>query len=260
MTQASPSTDFNSSGLIRLLARLSLVEASGSRPFPAERLGQWLNVADAITLHAAQSAGTEMAPAAQPGPQPGSAAAAAGEVARVRAALLDLITARCSPAGSVSGGRIRLPLTKSGMDPETAAVYGPYRRFHLALQSDMEAGVRTVRGSIRRALAPVSAGLARLAALDEALERILAVRERELLATTLPALLEKRFEQLLAAHRQALIDSSAPADDPGLWMQPGGWLAVFRDELQAALIAEVDLRLQPALGLAEAWQNAVGRN
>ena len=259
MTQALPRTDFNSSGLIRLLAGLSLVEAAGPRQFPAARLGEWLDVTDAITLHAAQSAGAAIVTAAPPALQPASVVAAADEFARVRAALVYLITASCSPAGSSSGSRIRLPLPKSGTEPEIAAAYGPYRRFHLALQTEMEAAVRALRVSIRRAFMPVSARLGRLAVLDEALDRILAARERQLLATTLPALLEKRFQQLLAAHQQALIDSGQ-GDDPGLWMQPGGWLATFRDELQAVLIAELDLRLQPVLGLVEAGQDEAGRH
>jgi hypothetical protein len=251
-----PRTDFNRSRLIHLLAGLSLVEASGSRQFPAERLGQWLGVADAITLHGAQTAGSAMVPA-PPALQPAAGVAAADNYARVRAALVDLITASCSPVGS-RGSRIRLPSPKPGVEPEIAAAYGPYRRFHLALQTEMEAGVRALRGSLRRALAPASARLRRLAILDEALDRVLAARERQLLATTLPALLEKRFGQLLAAHRQRLNDDEQ-ADDPGLWMQPGGWLATFRDELQSVLIAELDLRLQPALGLVEAWHDEAGR-
>ena len=194
---------------------------------------------------------------APPALQPAAGVAAADNYARVRAALVDLITASCSPVGS-RGSRIRLPLPKPGVEPEIAAAYGPYRRFHLALQTEMEAGVRALRGSLRRALAPASARLRRLAILDEALDRVLAARERQLLATTLPALLEKRFEKLLAAHRQTLIDGEQ-ADDPGLWMQPGGWLATFRDELQSVLIAELDLRLQPALGLVEAWHDEAGR-
>ncbi|MCM8611140.1 DUF3348 family protein [Accumulibacter sp.] len=255
MSQALPRTDFTGSGLIRLLAGLSLVESAGSRQFPAEELGRWLDVADAITLHAAQGAGAAVVPAARQGPPPVSGAAVAGEFARVRATLLDLIVASCSPDGN--GSRIRLPLPGAGVVPENAAAYGPFRRFHLALQSEMETGIRALRGGIRQALAAASAGLGRLAALDEACERVLAVRERQLLATTLPALLEKRFQNLLAAHRQTL-DDSGQGDDPALWMQPGGWLAAFRDELRALLIAELDLRLQPVLGLVEALRNEAG--
>lgn len=256
MSQALSRTDFNGSGLIRLLAGLSLVESAGPRQFSAEELGRWLDVADAIRLHAAQGAGATIVPAARQWPQPGSGAAAAGEFARVRATLVELIVASCSPDGS--GSRIRLPLPKAAVELDDAAAYGPYRRFHLALQSEMETAIRALRGGIRRALADSSARLARLAALDEAIERIFAVRERHLLATSLPALFEKRFQHLLAAHRRALSDRGQ-GDEPGLWRQPGGWLAAFRDELRALLIAELDLRLQPTLGLVEAWRNEAGR-
>ena len=46
-------------------------------------------------------------------------------------------------------------------------------------------------------------------------------------------------------------------DDPAMWMRPGAWLANFRDELLEALLAELDVRLQPAMGLIEAFSNEV---
>ncbi len=149
-------------------------------------------------------------------------------------------------------------MPKPGVAPEVAAAYEPYRRFHLAHQAEMEPGIRALRSRLRQALVGASARLRQLAALDEALDRILASREHQLLAT-LPSLLEKRFEQLLAAHQQALPDRGQ-ADAPLLWMQPGGWLAAFCEELQAVLIAELDLRLQPTLGLIEAWHNEADRH
>ena len=256
MTHALPRPDFNSSGLVRLLAELSIVEAAGSRPFPAERLGQWLDVAAAITLHAAHNAGSASSPAAQPVVEFGSGVAVQEEFARLRTARVESITASCSPAGGST--RIRLPMPKLGVDPEAAAAYGPYRRFYLAHQAEMEPGIRALRSRLRQALAGASTRLRLLAALDEALDRILTARERQLLAT-LPSLLERRFQQLLAAHQRALLDSGQ-ADEPLLWMQPGGWLAIFCEELQAMLIAELDLRLQPTLGLIEAWHNEADRH
>ena len=256
MTQALPATDFNSSGLIRLLAELSIVEAAGSREFPAERLGQWLDVAAAITLHAAHNAGSASSPAAQPVVEFGSGVAVQEEFARLRTARVESITASCSPAGGST--RIRLPMPKLGVDPEAAAAYGPYRRFYLAHQAEMEPGIRALRSRLRQALAGASTRLRLLAALDEALDRILSARERQLLAT-LPSLLERRFQQLLAAHQRALLDSGQ-ADEPLLWMQQGGWLAIFCEELQAMLIAELDLRLQPTLGLIEALHNEADRH
>jgi len=256
MTQALPGTDFCSSGLIRLLAELSIVEAAGSREFPAERLGQWLDVAAAITLHAAHNAGSASSPAAQPVVELGSGVAVQEEFARLRTARVESITASCSPAGGST--RIRLPMPKLGVDAEAAAAYGPYRRFHLAHQAEMEPGIRALRSRLRQALAGASTRLGLLATLDEALDRILTARERQLLAT-LPSLLERRFQQLLAAHQRALLDSGQ-ADEPLLWMQPGGWLAIFCEELQAILIAELDLRLQPTLGLIEALHNEADRH
>lgn len=251
-----PRTDFNSSGLVRLLAELRVVENAGARQFPAERLGQWIDVADAITLHAAQSTGAAISPAARPDLTAGCGVAVVEEFARVRATLAESIATSCSPAGGAT--QVRLPRPGAGADPEVAAAYGPYRRFHHAHQAAMEPVVRALRSSARRALAGGSARLRQLAALDQALDRILAGRERQLLAT-LPALLEQRYQELLAAHEEALADTGQ-ADDAGLWMQPGGWLATFCDELQAVLIAELDLRLQPTLGLVEALQNEAGRH
>jgi hypothetical protein len=54
------------------------------------------------------------------------------------------------------------------------------------------------------------------------------------------------------------VDNEQP-DDPALWMQPGGWLANFCRELQGVLLAELDLRLQPTVGLIEALSNEVGK-
>ena len=68
---------------------------------------------------------------------------------------------------------------------------------------------------------------------------------------TLPSLMEKRFNQL----RKAYLHTQPADDKPALWMQPGAWLARFCTELQTVLLAELDLRLQPAVGLLEALHN-----
>jgi hypothetical protein len=261
MTRASPRTNFNSSRLIRFLADLSIADAAEPKQEFAERLGQWFDFADAITLHAALNAGVvgsspvrsggETAVAAVVGAGTGTPAlAVADELARVRAALTASITKSCAPG---SEGRIRLPLPKPGVAIGVAADYEPYQRFHVAHQREMEVSIRPLRGKAREALARVSPALRQLATLDAALDRMLGERERRLLAT-LPAHLERRFGQLFAAHQQRLSESRQP-DDPAQWMQPGAWLADFCTELQQALLAELDLRLQAAVGLIEAFSN-----
>ena len=93
------------------------------------------------------------------------------------------------------------------------------------------------------------------AALDAVLEQALATRERNLLAT-LPLLLAKRFGHLYKAHQEALGDRLA-LDDPEMWMRPGGWLAMYCRDMQAVLLAELEVRLQPVAGLIEALGNEV---
>ena len=95
--------------------------------------------------------------------------------------------------------------------------------------------------------------LRQLAALDAALDKALCERESKLLSTV-PLLLRKRFEHLLKAHQQTLLDTGH-ADKPDTWMKQGAWLARFCHELQTVLLAELDVRLQPTVGLIEALHN-----
>ena len=250
MGRALPRTNFNSSRLLRLLAELAVVDDGEPKQNFAERLGHWLNFADAITLHAAQGAAS---PSAAPtAARPVNAAELEAEFSRVRTALANSITASCSADGGET--RIKLPAPKPGADIaaiDLAVAYEPYRRFYQAHQGELEASVRPLRGKARQALARSGSQLGQLASLDAALDQVLGARERQLLATV-PLLLEKRFAQLANAHRQRLAEQP---DDPAWSMQPAGWLADFGNELKMVLLAELDLRLQPTLGLIEALSN-----
>jgi len=254
MARAFPRTNFNSSRLIRFLADLAIVDVAEPGPAFAERLGLWLDFTDAITLFAAHNAGSASpsSPLDTPSGAPSDASVAVGdEFARIRASLTNSITTSCS--SNTGQTRIKLPTPQLGVPIESAAAYDPYRRFYLAHQRDMELSVRPLRAKARAMLAQASSTLKQLASLDAALDGILSDRESKLLST-LPLLLERRFEHLLKAHRQRLVETQQ-ADDPALWMLPGAWLAGFRDELKTVLLAELDVRLQPALGLIEAFNN-----
>jgi len=250
MGRALPRTNFNSSRLLRLLAELSAVDDGEPKQGFAERLGHWLNFSDAITLHAAQGLAS---PSAAPGATlPVGAAELEAELAKIRTALASSITASCSADGSET--RIKWPTPKSGADIaaiDLAMAYEPYRRFYQAHQGELEASVHPLRSKARQALARVSPQLRQLASLDAALDQVLGARERQLLATV-PVLLEKRFAQLANAHQQRLAEQP---DDPAWSMQPAGWLADFGTELKMVLLAELDLRLQPTVGLIEALSN-----
>ncbi len=251
MKQALPRTNFNNSKLIRFLTDLSIMDAAESKQAFAERLGEWLDFSDAITLHAAHNTSASNLSAAPSGKQSVTRGTIEEEFARTRTAMVNSIIKSCSP--DVGETRIKLPTPRPGTAVETKLTYEPFHRFYLAHQNEMELSVRPLRLRVRQALSRASVTLGQLAALDAALDKILGGRERHLLST-LPSLLEIRFAQLFKAHQQPLADTKQ-ADDPGLWMQPGQWLATFCRELQCVLLAELDLRLQPTWGLIEAFSH-----
>jgi hypothetical protein len=109
-----------------------------------------------------------------------------------------------------------------------------------------------LRVNVREALAKASPRLKKLADLDATLEKILRDRESKLLSKV-PVLLKKRFEQLFKAHQQTLVDAQQ-ADNPAGWTEAGGWLARFCNDMQMLLLAEMELRLQPTMGLIEAFK------
>lgn len=241
MARGSPRTSFDSSRLIRALSDLVSTDAAPPRQSFADRLGQWLDFADAIALFSALNGSTDAAG----GPATAEHPALRDEFARVRGALLDSI----NTDGVLTPGkaRIRLPAPAWHASTPGAADYLPYHRYYLAHQRDMGAAIAPLRASVRAGLAQRAPALRQLAALDGVLDQALAPRERSLLATV-PQLLGRRFEQLHQAHRSAL----PTPDDPARWLQPGAWLHTFCQDMRVVLRAELELRLQPVAGLLEA--------
>lgn len=245
MTRALTRTPLHSSRLTRVLADLALMDAAQAGTAFAERLGQWMNLGHAITLHGALN--TSPSPVKVPAPS-GLRAALSEEFNRVRTGFETIIN---TPPGT-KGVRTRagMPLPDLLLPLEMPSAFEPYRRYYLAQQRDMELGTRPLRAKARDVLARTSPALKTLATLDAALDDILNDRESKLLAHV-PVLLEKRFSQLLKEHENRL-ESTGLTDNPAYWMHAGGWLARFRTDLQTVLLAELDLRLQPTVGLIEA--------
>lgn len=196
----------------------------------AERLGQWLNVADAISLssaHAAIAAASRQA-ARAPGQRAATAATLQGELERVRAVLSQSITTRDT----------RHRPDPDDLDTEFAFCLQRYQD----QQRRMEMSVDALRGHVRQTLAQGAPRLAQLAALDAALGDMLGGREQRLL-NNLPNFLRARF--------MALRQTAAASDTPhGL-----RWLQGFNTELEQTLLAELDHRLQPVVGMIEAMES-----
>lgn len=250
MTRVLPRTKFHSSQLIRCLADMAMMDTVDSGNTFAERLGWWVHFADAITLSAVLDDGIASRPKFQSKAPVDTRVALEIECDRTRTLLVNSIVKSCS----FSGGKthIQLPIPTVELPINLAAAYTPYRRFYEAHQRDIELSIQPVRVNAREAIARMSPRLKKLADLDMALEKILRERESKLLAKV-PVLLKRRFDQLFKAHQQTLAETQQ-ADNPANWMQPSGWLACFCHEMQMLLLAELELRLLPTMGLIEAFK------
>jgi len=231
------------------------VDAQASRQDFAERLSQWLDISDAITLQAVHQA-SQPAAAKRPSARAGQTQALEDEFHRVRTALVKAITASGAPPARNSRDRGLLPQTDAAPEPD--AGFAPYQQRYLEQQRQMALQIEALRGRVRHAVSTASPRLGQLAAMDAVLEKMLGGREHRLMGTV-PVVLERRFEQLRTAHGLER-DARQQPDDPALWRQPGGWQHRFGKELEAALLAELEVRLQPVTGMMEALNNELGKH
>ena len=229
--------NFSSSRLVRVLGRWDTTVAESPRQDLAERMGHWLHVRDAITLDAAHRA-IQSLPAQWAVPRrrgAGTAEALVQEVQRVRETLVQAILAAPAPPAAVRRGRHALPLPEGPAapvaEPTAEAAFAPYRQRYLELQHQMDLRIDALRVHVRRQLATLAPELAQLAALDAVMEQMLGERTGKAL-TALPALLERRCVQ------------------PGGTGSPGP--LAWERELQDVLLAELETRLEPVVGLVEA--------
>ncbi|MBT9488603.1 MAG: DUF3348 family protein [Rubrivivax sp.] len=187
-------------------------------PSLVKGLGRWLGWKESIPLAAVLQAPPTVAATAC-----ASAAHAAlqRELQRVQAELARLIADDSSTR------------SEDGWD------FLPFRRHCFAMQQAMGAAITPLRAQTRAAVARLSPAMAQLAALDAVMANLLAPREQALLAQ-LPVLLDKHFTQLR--------DAAVPGGPP--------WLPRFDHDMRRLLHAELDLRLQPVLGLLATLQRA----
>ncbi|NCT98669.1 MAG: DUF3348 domain-containing protein [Comamonadaceae bacterium] len=202
------------SALVRQLAGYLPAPAEAPRRDLAERLAEWLDVRDAIALHATHQALPSAAAPRQP--------TGRSHAAQLRAGLQGL-------RATLEQGIATPPRQPIGADDSH---FGAIHQRCLDQQRRMDTAIGAFRAHVRQALAATSPRLAQLAALDATLDQLIGGREQRLLSGV-PAFLKARFEQL----RQT------PSD---------AWPEVFEQELRQALLAELDLRLQPVTGMIEA--------
>lgn len=244
----------HSSRLVLLLQQWTQAQGGSARLDVAEQLSQWLSTVDAVKLSRALYAlesGTGL-PAMAGGVAGGADVPALQALLQAtRAELTDLLTAKPVPAKPLRERADNTPI--DGPDPEAAADFALHAARYLALQKQMDARLASVRAQLRQSLSAGPQGLRRLALLDAVMEQMLGPREQRLWAS-LPGHLERRMVHLRAAHQQQL-EAAGRVDEPKRWSEPGGWLFVFEQDLRALLLAELQVRLEPLVGLLEAAQS-----
>ncbi|OVZ60606.1 hypothetical protein CDO44_07705 [Pigmentiphaga sp. NML080357] len=242
MVHMSRPTGASGPAFVRLLARLGDVHVPTPRQALADRLSLWLGWTDAIALSAVLSGSAKTASACAP-----AADGAEEECARVRAEL----------AQSIEQDRVLRPVRSNTRrdvavsgDVDAGEDYSRYGQRYMAKQQMMETAIAGLRGRLRTMLAAASPEMARLAAVDAVMERVLGTQERNLLASV-PSLLEGHFGRLRRAARAAAATPDAGPPAPGAAASPA-WLDAFRKDMQGVLLAELDFRLQPVEGLLAA--------
>ncbi len=252
MTRALPRTHLHSSKLVRFLSENAMLDAVQVTEDVGQKLGDWLDFRQAIALHGLlnpEPHAEQPLPAHQRRAGVLTPEALTRHFDKVKAALEQSI-AQGAPSGT-GLARIEMPPAKLDEPLEPKIAFEPYRRFYAAHQRQMETQVRTLRAQMRGQLAKSTTALQQLAALDANFENILSEREAMLLVKV-PKLLEKRFSLALKQHLKKQAEASAEdANTPPL--KPDTWLLPWRQQLRTALLAELDTRLQPALGLLEAF-------
>ena len=239
MTQAQTQVHANSSRLVRLLAELAGADPTASGKLITERLGQLFDLPDSIRLSSVLD---------QPTTGPAQAAAVSREEARAeflraRSAIISSALRSFTPSGGSI--RLRFPPLATREAFEEAATVDALLAFYAAQQRDIDFRARNLQAATRDTVAGFSPRLARLAALDAALGDTLAANNKRFFSTVL-TLLEKRVNSLLEEYRQAV--SANPCSEQ-LWAET---LTRLRSDMQGLLLAEIETRLLPALGLIEA--------
>ncbi|OWT73541.1 MULTISPECIES: DUF3348 domain-containing protein [unclassified Achromobacter] len=240
MVQQPRRTGLSGPALIRLLARLTDIEATPPGQSPTDRLGSWQAWTDAIALSAALDGDPPAVPASARG-EDGEEARACADV---RAYLEKSIEGVFAP-------RRRASPTGRGVQVEEPTDFSIYRQRYLTLQQTMENAIGSLRVRLRTMLAASAADMARLAVLDAVMERVLGAREHNLLAGV-PGLLETRYRDLRQREESVLAEAEA-AQRPAP-VRAGAWLDAFRRDLRAVMHAELALRLQPVDGLLSAFR------
>lgn len=247
MSYASPQLSLNGSRLIRTLAELDVLDDEYSPKDFGRRFGQLFALTDSISLSDMHYELTKL----RFEPREKQAEEIIENFVAQRQTLVDLISRNFLAGEEHRGVRNRFPAFRDGLKPEQLSSFDAYQRFYAALQRQMDFEVQHLQSYVRDGVAGLSSSLAKLVLIDTTLGDTLNGHAKRLFPVV-PRLLAARFEFLRQEHYQALFNPEQ--DELANWITTGGWLDRFRLDCHSLLLAELDIRLQPVLGLIEALQ------
>jgi hypothetical protein len=249
MDKAPKHNPVRGSKLVRLLSEYKMTNIEVSHNNFAERLGLLVDLSDSVTLSESLRAIPKM-----------SHKLADGKVdAKCDHLVQEFLTQRSIIFKSILKSfdlnavfiPFKLPAPTSNTSNKEAINFDPYKRFYLLHQSELDFKTEKLRTFVRKIITDRSLNLAQLAELDKTFSQSMMVHTRKRFSIV-PKLLEIRFKQLFSEYRETFKDSDF-VDKPLFWINETGWLTQFYSEMQQLLLAEFDVRLQPIIGLVEAY-------
>ncbi len=239
MTQATTPQHSESSRLIRCLREVGVLDTAASRPSFRGQLASVIDFSASIKLATAlaQQESAAVPSATSPAESPREL------FLRLRSGIIRSLLAGFAPKPGYT--HLRLPAPEPRVPEDESAAFAPYLRFYTGQQRMMETKVLNLHLQIRDASAMLSPRLAHLCELDKALGDTLAQHARKAFGD-IPRLLQARFCGLL---EQCRLQPAGGDDRAASWVD---WQRQFHGDLRAALLAELDARLLPTLGLVEA--------
>jgi hypothetical protein len=237
----------HSAPLARFWFEHGLLEARPSAQDLGARIGGWLDVRQAIVLHQQLARQPATAKAASTLTQ------AAFVQETIEQALAELRDAIAHDRFASGLWRNPMPADVDWVPFKWDAIWEPYRRYLVDHQKQLALVLGRWRRHLRGVLQGAGGDLAALGTIDAVYEQALGVKETRLLAS-LPLKFEQRLYTLAKQHLDTANES--PQATPGVSAKAApkpDWLAHFESTLRQSLLAELDLRAQPLLGMVEAY-------
>ena len=219
------------SRLVKFISELTDLKVNTYDYNLAERLGSFLGVSGSMNL----ARGIRNLPSEEFGIKEGVCHTVIDDFFASRERLVKQVIDSFSSSDTQNS----VPSEANGVRREALYMFSPFQRFYTAQQVEMGVAVKNLRDSLRRNMSIVSVRMQRLAEMDLILDENLEGHIRKQF-NIVPKALEQYFNAFVHPNDEEFdIDTFLPE---------------FYRTMRDLLLAELDARMQPLLGLVEALQ------